>query len=108
VDAVGVEGGLTFDSVESGDAAAGSGADVDEASTAAEGGGDLIDGASDLRQSARYCEAYGGIFGIDELGDFEGRFLVEIVGCLVGLLGTEAAEWGWFQVGAFRDWDCSF
>jgi hypothetical protein len=68
----------------------------------------LIDGAGDVGQSAGYGLGYGGVFGIDELGDCEGRFAIEIVGGVVGLLGAEAAEWGWFQVGAFRNWRVHF
>ncbi len=104
---IGVEGGRALDGVEGGDAAAGSGADVDEASAAAESGGDLIDGAGDLGQGAGYGGGDGGVFGVDQVRDFEGGFAVEIVGGLVGLFGAEAAEFA-FQVGAFRDWACSF
>ena len=32
-----------------------------------------------------------GVLGIDDAGDFEGRFLVEILGGAVGLLGGEVA-----------------
>src|SRR6202030_1374956 len=91
---VGVEGGGTLDGVEGGDASAGSGSDVDEAPTAAEGGSDEIDGTRDLRQSAGHGEGDGDVFGVDEGRDLEGRFLVEVEGGVVGLLGAEAAESG--------------
>lgn len=94
VNAVCVEGGEDFDGVEGGDASAGSGAYVDEASTAAERGGNLVDGVANLRQDAGYGEGDGGVFGINESGDFECGFSVEVLGRVVGLLGAEPAESG--------------
>ncbi len=46
---IGVEGGRTLGGVERGDAAAGSGADVDQAASLLNGGCDQIDCAGDLR-----------------------------------------------------------
>src|SRR6202023_2183239 len=100
---VGVESGRTLDSVEGGDASAGSGAHVDEASAAAEGGGDEIDGARNLGKNAGHGESDGEIFGVNQSGDFEGRFLVEVEGGVVGLFGTQSAKRG----GAFQSWSLS-
>ncbi len=61
---VGIECGRALDGVEGGDATAGAGADVDEASATAKGGGDEIDGARDLGQDAGYGESDGGVFGV--------------------------------------------
>ncbi|MGB8750496.1 MAG: hypothetical protein WCD06_01775 [Candidatus Sulfotelmatobacter sp.] len=48
----------------------------------------MIDGAGDLGQGAGYGLGYGGVLGVDEAGDLEGRFAVEVVGGLVRLLGV--------------------
>jgi hypothetical protein len=63
----------------------------------------LIDGAGDLGQGVGNGEGDGGVFGVDEVGDVERGFAVEVVGGLVGLLGAETAERGGlgFQVGPF-------
>jgi hypothetical protein len=67
---IGVKGGRAFGGVERGDASAGAGADIDEASAIGERGGDEIDGSGDLRQSALYGRGDLGVFGVDEAGDF--------------------------------------
>jgi len=70
-------------------ASAGTGADVDEASTLAQGRGDLIDGAGNWRERAADGSGDGCVFFIDQRGDFPGRFLVEVAGGGVGLLGYQ-------------------
>jgi hypothetical protein len=68
-----------------------------------ESGRDEIDGTRDLGQGAGYGKGDGGVFGIDQVGNVQGRFAVEVVSRLVRLFGAETAESGWpaFQVGPF-------
>src|SRR5450755_3940756 len=66
---VGVEGGRNLAGVECAEAAAGSGADVDEASTLADSGSDQIDGAGNLRQGAADGGGDGGVFVVHQGGD---------------------------------------
>src|SRR5262249_55870273 len=73
---VSIEGWRNLGGVESSETSAGAGADVDEASALAESGGDYVDGARDLRQSAMDGRGYGGIFVIHQLSDLEGGFAV--------------------------------
>ncbi len=87
-----VECRRTLGGVEGSDASAGAGADVDEASAFAEGGGYEIDGAGDLGKSTRHGESDRGIFGVDEGSDLEGGLAIEIGGVGVRLLGAQAAE----------------
>jgi hypothetical protein len=54
----------------------------------AEGGGYLIDGTGNLRESAVYGQGDGGVFGVDEAGNLEGGFAVEVARGLVRLLGA--------------------
>ncbi len=91
---IGVERGRNFGGVESADAAAGSGADVDEASALAEPGDDDVDGARDLRQGAADRRGDGGIFLIDEAHDFERRHAVEISSGGKVLFGGELPKIG--------------
>ena len=77
---IGVERRRDFGCVEGADAATGSGAHVDEASTLAESGDDDVDGAGNLRQSAGDCGGDSGVFVVDEPDDFERRHAVEISG----------------------------
>ena len=91
---VGVESGRDFGGVEGAEAAAGSGADVDEASAVADAGGDDVDGAGDLRQGAADGGGDGGVFVVHQAGDFEGGFVVEIVRRRCDLLGEQDAEIG--------------
>ena len=103
---IGIKGGAAFRGVEGSDASAGAGADVDEASTFAQRGGDLVDSASDLRQGTLHGSGDGGVFLVDEAGDFERGFAVEVGGGGIGLLGAEAVHIGGFaralQRSAFR------
>ena len=75
-----VESGRALGGIEGGDASAGAGADVNQASTLAESGGNEVDGAGNLRQGAADGESDGGVFSVDEVGDLEGGFLIEIGG----------------------------
>ena len=59
---IGVEGGRDLGGVESAEAAAGSRADVDQASAVAKSGDDDVDGAGDLRQSAPHGGGDGRVF----------------------------------------------
>ena len=83
---IGIEGRRNLRGVECAQAAAGSGANVDEASTGAERGGHNVDGAGDLRQGAADGGGNGGVFVVDEADDFERGHAVEIGGRGVGLL----------------------
>jgi hypothetical protein len=100
LNAIGVECGHALGSVEGGNAPAGPGADVDEASAPAEGGSNEIDRARDLRQGAGYGQRDSSIFSVDKAGNVERRFLIEVVGGVVGLFGAELAEHGF----GFADW----
>src|SRR5271165_1116910 len=75
---IGVEGGLDFGGVESAEASAGAGADVDEASAVAEAGDDEVDGAGDLREGAAHGGGDGCVFAVDEANDFERRHAIKI------------------------------
>ena len=89
---VDVKGGRTFDGVEGGDASAGAGAYVDEASALGERRGNQIDGLRDLPESALHGGRDLGIFSVNDASDFERGLAVEIGGGEVGFLGSEAAE----------------
>jgi hypothetical protein len=71
---VDIKSGRTFDCVERGDASAGAGADIDQASALGERGGDQLDCLRDLRQSALHGGCDLGVFTVDDAGDFEGGF----------------------------------
>src|SRR5258708_2631296 len=101
VDAIRVGGREGLDGVEGGDAGAGAGAAVDEVPPVAKSGGELFDGAGDLREGTGYGEGDGGVFSVDEGGDFEGGFAVEVLGGSVELFGAEAAESGRVR---FQSW----
>jgi hypothetical protein len=87
-----VEGGHAFGSVERADAPAGARANVDEAPASAEGGTDQVNGACDLRQCAPDRGSYRRVFSVDEAGDLDRRFLVEVSGAVVRLLGAQATN----------------
>ena len=91
---IGVERGRDFRSIESANAAAGSGAHVDEASALAKSGDDDVDGAGDLRQSAGDRGGDGGVLAVDQADDFERRHAIEISSGGKNLFGGEAAEIG--------------
>ncbi len=89
---VDIKGGRTLDGIERGDASAGAGADVDQASTLGERRGDQIDRLRDGPQSALHGGSDLGIFSVDDAGDFERGLAIEIGGGGVRFLGAEAAE----------------
>lgn len=97
---IGVEGGRNFRGVESAEAAAGSGAHIDEASTLADAGGDQIDGAGNLRKRAAHCGGDGGIFVVHEAGDFERRHLIETARAGKNLFGGKVAKIGFRGAGS--------
>ena len=90
---IGIEGGWDFCGVQGADAAAGAGADVDEASTFAELRSDEVDGAADLGDGAANGGRDLGVFGVDDAGDLSARFQVEIGGRRVGAFGGEVLQW---------------
>ncbi len=97
---IGIEGGRDLGSVEGAETAAGSGADVDEASALAESGDDDVDGAGDLRKGAADCCGDGCVFAVDEADDFERRHAVEIGGCGENLFGRKTAKIGFHFTGS--------
>ena len=66
-------------------------------------GGASHDHARNLGKNAGHGESDSEIFGVNQSGDFEGRFLVEVEGGVVGLFGTQAAK-RWV---AFQSWSLS-
>jgi hypothetical protein len=89
---IGIESGWDLGGIESAEAAAGSGADVDEASALAKSRSNDFHGASDLRQSAADGRGDGGIFVVDEANDFERGHLVEIMCSGKDLFGGKLAK----------------
>ena len=73
-------GGRALGGVERGDAAAGAGADVDEAAAVAQGAGDGVDDHGDLREGLFDGGGDLGVFVVDDAGDLKGRFGVEAFG----------------------------
>ena len=65
------EGGRTLGGVEDAEAAAGAGADVEEASTAADVVDDAVDGAGNGRKFAGDGESDAAVFSIHDANDFE-------------------------------------
>src|ERR1700687_3362870 len=89
---VDIEGGRTFDGVESRNASAGAGAYVNEATALRERGCDQVDRLRDLRERALHGGRDLGIFTVDDARDFECGFAIEIGRGGVCFLGYEAAE----------------
>ena len=91
------EGGRNFGSVEGADAPAGAGADVEQSSALAEMGGHEVDGAGNLRQ--RVLDRCGdfGVFGIDDAGNLEGGFEVDVVGLGIGTFGGQVLQAAWLH-----------
>jgi hypothetical protein len=88
----GVEGGRDFGGIESSEAAAGSSADVNEASAVAEAVGDNIDGAGDLWKGASHDLGYGGVLLIDQADHFQRGHLIQITGGGEDLFGGKFAK----------------
>src|SRR4029077_6129712 len=61
-------------------------------SAAAERGSNQVDGVGDLRQRPADCKCHGGVFSVDEVGNLEGRLLIEVRGGGVRLLSAQPAE----------------
>src|SRR5260370_41070432 len=66
---IGIEGGAAFGGVEGGDASASACADVDQASTFAQRGRNLVDSASDLRQGTLHGRGAAGVCLVEEAGE---------------------------------------
>jgi len=83
---------MYFGGVECAEAAAGSGADIDQAAAVAESGDDGVDGAGDLRQGAGDGCGDSCVFVVDEADDFEGGHAVEISRGGENLFGGESLQ----------------
>jgi len=92
LDSIRVERGWALGSIECGDAAAGSSADVDEASTAAQRSDHQIDSPRDLRQYAGDRSSHSSVFSVNQSHNLERRFAIEVMGGVIRLLGAKALE----------------
>ena len=97
---IGIEGRWNLGGVESSQAAAGSSADVDEASTVAETVGNDLDGAGNLWKRALDGGGNGCVFRIDNADDFERRHLIELRGGGENLLGRKLVKVGFRGAGS--------
>ncbi len=88
------EGGWALAGVEDAEAAAGAGADVEEATAAVEPLGDGVDGAGDVGELGADGGGDGGVLVVDEAEHVEGRELVEVLARGVAGFGEERAEGG--------------
>ena len=95
-----IKGRWTLGGIERAEATAGSSADVDQAASLFQSFRDQIDCAGDLRQGSFHGSGNFGVLRIDDVGDFERGFQVEISGGAVGLLCREVAQ---FRGGLLRD-----
>ena len=86
-----VEGWRTLRGIQRAEAAAGSSANVDESASLLKGFGDQVNCACDLRQGGFYGGGNFRVLRIDDAGDFERGFLVEIPGGAIGLFGGQVA-----------------
>ena len=102
---IGIESGRNLGGVECAEAAAGSGADIDEAAALAESGDDDVNGTGDLREGAADRGGDGRVFLVDEADDFKRRHEVEFSGGGKDLFGGQNAEVRWlaFQVSPFAE-----
>src|SRR5436853_381355 len=77
--------------------AAVAGADVEQSAALAEMGGHEVDGAGNLRQ--RVLDRCGdfGVFGIDDAGNLEGGFEVDVVGLGIGTFGGQVLQAAWLH-----------
>jgi hypothetical protein len=89
-----VKCGRAFGGVERGDASAGAGAYVEEASTLGEGSGNEINGLGDLRECALHGGSDLGVFGIDNAGDLKRGLTVEVNRGGIAFLRDQATEIG--------------
>ena len=86
------EGGRALAGVEDAEAAAGAGADVEEAAAALEALGDGVDGAGDVGELGADGGGDGGVLVVDEAEHVEGGELVEVFAGGVAGFGEERAE----------------
>ena len=87
-------GGRTFGGVEGGDATAGTGADIDEASAVAQAARHLVDDLGNFRNGFLDGRGDLGVFVIDDAGDLECGLGVKALRCLVLALGSQVLKQG--------------
>src|SRR5258707_15695273 len=89
---IGIEGGRTLRGVECGKPAAGPSANINQPATVADGFGNRVDGQRDLRQRFLHGSSHFLVFLINDAGDLQRGFGVQIRGSEVGLLRPELTD----------------
>ena len=88
------EGGWALGGIEHAEAAAGTGADVEEAAALGDAIGDGVDGAGDGGQLRLHCRGDRRVLPMDESEHLQGGELIDVGGARVASFGGEGREIG--------------